>query len=79
VQNQLAVQVQPKPNASPRLTERRSGVDRRRADKGPPAGGRDRRVSVEPRQPEVHEVTLTPSEWDTLSELAQQPDKKAHR
>jgi hypothetical protein len=69
----------PKTNPSTRVKERRSGVDRRRADKGPPAGVRDRRVGVEPRQPEVHEVTLTPSEWDTLSELAQQPEKKTHR
>lgn len=73
------MQVQPKSSPSPRVTERRSGVDRRRSDKGPPGGLRDRRVGVEPRQPEVHEVTLTPSEWDTLSELAQQSEKKTSR
>jgi len=79
VQNRANVKAPPKPNPSPRVAERRSGIDRRRADRGPPAGVRDRRVSVEPRQPEVHEVTLTPAEWDTLSELAQQPEKKTHR
>jgi hypothetical protein len=79
VQNQATVQVQPKTKLSTRVQERRSGVDRRLADKGPPAGVRDRRVGVEPRLPDVHEVTLTPSEWDTLSELAQQPEKKTHR
>lgn len=47
-------------------SERRSGVDRRRADKGPPAGKRERRVGMEPRSPEVREVEPTPSEWAAL-------------
>jgi hypothetical protein len=75
VQNRVTVQVQPKTKSSPRLTERRSGVDRRRADKGPP-GRHERRVGVEPRQPEVQEVNLTPSEWATLGEIAHLPGKK---
>ena len=47
-------------------SERRSGADRRRADKGPPRGRRERRVGMEPRRPEVREVELTPSEWAGL-------------
>jgi hypothetical protein len=45
--------------------DRRSGRDRRRADKGPPFG-RDRRVSVEPRQPDVREVEVSIEEWNAL-------------
>jgi len=48
-------------------TERRSGRDRRKLDKGPPTG-RERRVSVEPRKPEISEVEITPSEWGALEE-----------
>ncbi|MFT3666899.1 hypothetical protein [Piscinibacter sp.] len=55
-----------KPSVRPG-TERRSGRDRRQADQGPPAG-RDRRVSVEPRKPEISEVEITPSEWRALEE-----------
>lgn len=46
--------------------ERRSGADRRKVDKGPP-GGRERRVTIEPRKPDVREVELTPSEWAALT------------
>jgi hypothetical protein len=45
--------------------DRRSGVDRRRIDKGPPHG-RERRVGMEPRKPEVVEIEVTPSEWAAL-------------
>lgn len=45
--------------------DRRSGVDRRKVDKGPP-GGRERRVGIEPRRPEVVEREVSPSEWDSL-------------
>ncbi len=53
--------------ASPSASDRRSGADRRKADKGPPAG-RDRRVGMEPRKPEISEVEITPSEWAALEE-----------
>lgn len=45
--------------------ERRSGRDRRGKDKGPPTG-RDRRVGMEPRRPEVTEVEFSPSEWERM-------------
>jgi len=48
-------------------TERRSGRDRRKLDKGSPVG-RERRISVEPRKPEITEVEITPSEWGALEE-----------
>ena len=41
-----------------KASERRSGIDRRRADKGPP-GRVDRRRVAEPRKPEVAELDLT--------------------
>jgi hypothetical protein len=47
-------------------SERRSGADRRRVDKGPP-GGRERRRLVEPRRPEVEELEMSESEWAQLS------------
>ncbi len=50
-----------------KATDRRSGVDRRRADKGPP-GRVDRRRVAEPRKPEVAELDLTDSEWSVLKE-----------
>jgi hypothetical protein len=49
-------------------------VDRRKVDKGPP-GGRERRVSLEPRKPDVIERELTPSEWATLQEQLPTPKK----
>ncbi|MCW5664770.1 MAG: hypothetical protein KIT35_13110 [Piscinibacter sp.] len=45
--------------------DRRSGHDRRHRDNGPP-DGHDRRTGLEPRQPEVHEMELTPSQWALL-------------
>jgi hypothetical protein len=49
-------------------SDRRSGADRRQVEQGPP-GRRERRVSVEPRGPEVQDVELTPSEWASLNEF----------
>lgn len=46
--------------------DRRSGVDRRRVDKGPP-GARERRRLVEPRRPEVAELEMSEAEWAQLS------------
>jgi len=62
------------PNTPPSDTNRRTGVDRRKVDKGPP-GGRERRVSLEPRKPDVVERELTPSEWATLQEQLPKPRK----
>ena len=45
--------------------DRRTGHDRRRHD-GPPPGGHERRTGLEPRQPDVHELELTPSQWSRL-------------
>jgi hypothetical protein len=52
-----------------KTTDRRSGADRRCADKGPP-GRVDRRRVIEPRRPEVAELDLTDSEWGALNEQA---------
>jgi hypothetical protein len=65
----------PAPATAPPAQDRRSGGDRRKVDKGPP-GKRERRVSLEPRRPEVTESEMTPSEWDRLQELAAAPPKK---
>lgn len=55
--------------------DRRSGADRRKEDKGPPKGMRDRRVHVEPRKPEVQEVEISPSDWASLTDLPPPPPK----
>jgi hypothetical protein len=60
--------------APPKEFNRRTGADRRKVDKGPP-GGRERRISLEPRQPDVTERELTPSEWATLQEQLPKPKK----
>ena len=52
-----------------KTSERRSGTDRRRADKGPP-GRVDRRRVVEPRKPEVAELDVSDSEWGAPTEQA---------
>lgn len=49
--------------------DRRRGSDRRRIDQGPPRG-RDRRVGLEPRKPEVIEVDMTDSDWARLQDGA---------
>jgi len=58
----------PRKTVGPPPVDRRSGRDRRQADVGPP-GGRERRVTVEPRKPEVVERDITVSEWDTLRDM----------
>jgi hypothetical protein len=55
------------PAKKPPATDRRKGADRRKVDKGPPRG-RERRVSVEPRKPEVQELDVSPSEWAQLED-----------
>lgn len=57
----------------PTAAERRSGQDRRRVDQGAAANGRDRRVGMEPRRPEVVELALTPSEWGALHDALPSP------
>jgi hypothetical protein len=56
-------------------SERRKGPDRRKVDKGPPPGRRERRVGAEPRQPEVQELEVSSSEWARLQE-EMSPKKK---
>jgi hypothetical protein len=46
--------------------DRRSGADRRIADKGPTSGRPERRRSVEPRMPEVVEIEMSISQWSAL-------------
>ncbi len=55
--------------------DRRSGGDRRKEDKGPPKGMRDRRINLEPRKPEVREVEISPSDWASLTDLPPPPPK----
>ena len=55
--------------------DRRSGGDRRRVDKGSP-NGRERRVGMEPRKPEISEVEISPSEWAALEEDLLRPKPK---
>jgi hypothetical protein len=55
----------PGKNAAPGF-DRRSGLDRRVEDKGPP-GKSDRRRLIEPRKPEVVELQLTDSDWAALT------------
>lgn len=62
--------------ATPQKNDRRTGVDRRRADVGPPKGMRDRRVSVEPRMPEVKELDLSPSDWAAFDAVPPLEQKK---
>ena len=50
---------------SPPASERRTGQDRRKVDRGSPTG-RERRVGMEPRKPEITEIEVTPSEWAAL-------------
>jgi hypothetical protein len=51
------------PQSAP--VERRSGVDRRQHEGSPPFKA-ERRRGIEPRRPEVTELEMTPSQWDTL-------------
>lgn len=52
---------------NPPATDRRSGADRRRTEKGPP-GLAERRRGVEPRQPEVVELDMSESQWSALTQ-----------
>lgn len=45
----------------PVKTDKREGNDRRRSEQGPPNGWRERRRTVERRQPEVREIQF--SDW----------------
>lgn len=60
------LRVSPAKKSSPPTIDRRSGTDRRKVDVGPPAGTRERRRGIEPRQPEVQELQLTDSQWGAL-------------
>jgi hypothetical protein len=65
----------PRPEAGPQTPgkhaapgfDRRSGLDRRVEDKGPP-GKSDRRRMIEARKPEVVELELSDSDWATLTQ-----------
>lgn len=46
-------------------SEHRSGTDRRRIDKGPPQGWKERRRSVERRFPQVTEISF--EEWQAFA------------
>jgi hypothetical protein len=50
----------------PGRNDRRSGVDRRKADVDYP--GKDRRRGVESRKPEVVELDMSNSEWTALNQ-----------
>lgn len=56
----------PAPKKLPKV-DRRAGADRRRVDQGPP-GKHERRRTLEARKPEVSEVEMTNSEWNTLAD-----------
>ena len=61
--------MQSKPNPDlppPNRSDRRSGVDRRKADVG--YAGKDRRRGVESRKPDVVELDMSNSEWTALSQ-----------
>jgi hypothetical protein len=62
------------PASAPRA-DRRSGRDRRKADQGSPTG-RERRIGMEPRKPEISEVEITPSEWAALEQDLLKPPKR---
>lgn len=53
--------------APPRQKERRSGKDRR-APAQPTKVAADRRRSIEPRKPEIVELSMSPSEWGALND-----------
>jgi hypothetical protein len=56
----------------PGRNDRRSGVDRRKADVAYP--GKDRRRGVESRKPEVVELDMSNSEWTALTQGPPTPD-----
>jgi hypothetical protein len=67
--------MQPSRKTSPPATDRRQGGDRRKVDKGPPPGRRERRVSTEPRQPDVEELDVSLSDWARLQSGEAAPKK----
>ncbi|MBI3155636.1 MAG: hypothetical protein HYZ20_09515 [Burkholderiales bacterium] len=62
-------------DAGSEADERRCGRDRRRADRGPPRG-RERRVGVEPRGPEVVEMEVSDEEWAALQRHFVRPARR---
>lgn len=58
----------------------RSGQDRRKKDKGPPAGWKERRRNPERRMPEVEEISV--AEFMRLmaenNQSAKSPEEEAH-
>lgn len=60
-----------------RARERRLSQDRRRLEKGPPLGWKERRRSVERRKPEVLELTI--EEWLAVSIRKQRSRVRAGR
>ncbi len=56
--------------------DRRSGKDRRQTEAGPP-DKHERRRSIEPRQPEVRELHLSPEELVAMGFGAAQADATA--
>jgi hypothetical protein len=63
-----------KPN-TPTPSNRRSGQDRRQAEGECPTPN-ERRVTIEPRQPEVVEIQVSPEEFKALG-FAKQPKQPA--
>ena len=55
-------------------SDRRSGKDRRKQDLGPP-GKKERRRSLESRQPDVTEIEMSASDWVALEQLPVPPRK----
>ena len=65
-----------KPSTNPPLparADRRSGVDRRKADVE--YTGKDRRRGVESRKPEVVELDMSNSEWTALNQDPPKPGR----
>jgi hypothetical protein len=54
------------PDHKPREGDRRSGVDRRKVDAGPPTR-HERRRNLESRKPDVVEIEMSNSEWGALA------------
>lgn len=55
--------------------DRRSGIDRRQQEAGPPTAY-ERRRAIEPRQPDVTELSLSPEELKALG-FTRAPDDSA--
>lgn len=57
------------------IQERRTGIDRRRHDYGPPQGWRERRRHAEQRIPAVAEAAISDDEWLRYFGNSQHSDK----